>query len=71
MSGKGNCYDNACAENFFHTLKVEMVHGEGLVTREAMRRAVFEYIEIDYNRTRRHSANGYISPLAFESQQVA
>jgi transposase InsO family protein len=71
MSGKGNCYDNACAESFFHTLKVEMVHGEALLTREAMRRAVFEYIEIDYNRTRRHGANGYISPLAFESQQVA
>lgn len=59
MSGKGNCYDNACAESFFHTLKVEMVHGEALLTREAMRRARFEYIEIDYNRTRRHSANGY------------
>lgn len=71
MSGKGNCYDNACAESFFHTLKVEMVHGEPLLTREAMRRAVFEYIEIDYNRTRRHSANGYRSPLAFESQKVA
>ena len=42
-----------------------------MVTREAMRRAVFEYVEIDYNRTKRHSANGYISPLAFESQQVA
>jgi transposase InsO family protein len=71
MSGKGNCYDNACAESFFHTIKVEIVHGESLVTREAMRRAVFEYIEIDYNRTRRHTANGYRSPLAFESQQVA
>ncbi len=71
MSGKGNCYDNACAESFFHTLKVEMVHGESFVTREAMRRAVFEYIEVDYNRTRRHSANGYISPLAFEIKMVA
>jgi len=71
MSGKGNCYDNACAESFFHTLKVEMVHGQSLVSREAMLRAVFEYIEIDYNRTRRHSANGYRSPLAFEAQQVA
>lgn len=59
MSGKGNCYDNACAESFFHTLKVEMVHGEALLTREAMRRARFAYIEIDYHRTRRHSANGY------------
>ena len=71
MSGKGNCYDNAVAESFFHTLKVEMVHGESFATREAMRRAVFEYIEVDYNRTRRHSANGYISPLAFENKMVA
>ena len=71
MSGKGNCYDNACAESFFHTLKVEMVHGESFATREDMRRAVFEYIEVDYNRTRRHSANGYISPVALENKMVA
>jgi len=71
MSGKGNCYDNAVAESFFHTLKVEMVHGESFATREAMRRAVFEYIEVDYNRNRRHSANGHISPLAFENKMVA
>lgn len=71
MSGKGNCYDNACAESFFHTLKVEMVHGEGFASRQALRRAVFEYIEVDYNRNRRHSANGYISPLAFENKMVA
>ena len=71
MSGKGNCYDNACAESLFHTLKVEMVHGEHFATRESMRRAVFEYIEVDYNRSRRHSANGYISPLAFENKMIA
>lgn len=71
MSGKGNCYDNACAESFFHTLKVELVHGESFAARETMRRAVFEYIEVDYNRTRRHSANGYISPMAFETKMVA
>lgn len=71
MSAKGNCYDNACAESFFHSLKVEAVHGERFATREEMRQAVFEYIEVDYNRTRRHSANGYISPTAFEVQQVA
>ncbi len=58
MSGKGNCYDNAVAESFFHTLKVEAVHGESFATREDMRQAVFEYIEVDDNRTRRHSANG-------------
>jgi transposase InsO family protein len=71
MSAKGCCYDNACAESFFHTLKVEAIHGERFATREDMRRTVFEYIEVDYNRTRRHSANGYISPAAFEAQQVA
>ena len=45
MSAKGNCYDNACAESFFHSLKVEAIHGERFDTREAMRQAVFEYIE--------------------------
>jgi putative transposase len=71
MSAKGCCYDNACAESFFHTLKVEVIHGERFTTREIMRQTVFEYIEVDYNRTRRHSANGYISPQAFEALQVA
>ena len=71
MSGTGNCYDNACAESFFHTLKVEAIHGERFPTRQLMRETVFEYIEVDYNRTRRHSANGYLSPEAFEAQQVA
>ena len=71
MSAKGNCYDNACAESFFHSLKVEAIHGEYFATREAMRQTVFEYIEVDYNRTRRHSANGYISPEAFEAKKVA
>ena len=71
MSSTGNCYDNACAESFFHSLKVEAIHGERFETREKMRRVVFEYIEVDYNRTRRHSANGQISPVAFEAKQVA
>ena len=71
MSGKGNCHDNAVAESFFHTLKVEMVHGESFATREDMRQAIFEYIEMDYNRTRRHSANGYISPMVFENKMIA
>ena len=71
MSAKGNCYDNACAESFFHTLKVELIHGERFATREAMRQTVFEYIEIDYNRTRRHSANGYLSPEALEAKLAA
>jgi putative transposase len=71
MSARGCCYDNACAESFFHTLKVEVIHGERFATRGEMRQTVFEYIEVDYNRTRRHSANGYISPEAFEAQRIA
>ena len=71
MSAKGNCYDNACAESFFRSLKEEAIHGERFATKEEMRQSVFEYIEVDYNRIRRHSTNGYISPEAFEAQQVA
>ena len=71
MSAKGNCYDNACAESFFHSLKVEAIHGERITSRDQMRQEVFEYIEVDYNRNRRHSANGYISPEAFEAVKVA
>jgi transposase InsO family protein len=52
-------------------LKVEAIHGESFATREKMRQAVFEYIEVDYNRARRHSAIGYISPMAFEALQHA
>ncbi|ECY3744631.1 IS3 family transposase, partial [Salmonella enterica subsp. enterica serovar Anatum] len=58
MSAKGCCYDNACAESFFHTLKVECIHGEDFASREIMRTTVFNYIECDYNRWRRHSACG-------------
>ena len=61
MSAKGCCYDNACAESFFHTLKVEVIHGERFTTREEMRQTVFEYIEVDYNRTCRDSPNGQTS----------
>jgi transposase InsO family protein len=71
MSAKSNCYDNACAESFFHSLKVEAIHGERFLTREVMRQTVFQYIEVDYNRTRRHSSNGFISPEAFEASKVA
>ncbi len=69
MSAKGNCYDNACAESFFHSMKVEVVHGEKVVSRDKMRQIIFEYIEVDYNRNRRHSANGYISPEALNSNR--
>ena len=67
MSAKGNCYDNACAESFFHSLKVEAIHGERFATREVMRQAVFEYIETDYNPVRLHSNNGFRSPIDFEA----
>ncbi|EOG8945791.1 IS3 family transposase, partial [Klebsiella pneumoniae] len=65
MSAKGCCYDNACAESFFHSLKVECIHGERLISREIMRMTVFNYIECDYNRWRRHSACGGLSPEQF------
>jgi transposase InsO family protein len=68
MSAKGNCYDNACAESFFHSLKVEAIHGERFSSRESMRRTVFEYIETDYNTARLHSTNGFLSPVEFETQ---
>jgi transposase InsO family protein len=66
MSRKGNCWDNAPAESFFATLKKELVHHETYATREAARVSLFDYIEVFYNRERRHSALGYVSPLAFE-----
>ena len=71
MSAKGNCYDNACAESFFHSLKVECIHGERFMSRAHMRETVFEYIETDYNRQRRHSTLGHISPEAFEARMSA
>ncbi|WP_283387236.1 IS3 family transposase, partial [Escherichia coli] len=52
MSAKGCCYDNACVESFFHSLKVECIHGEHFISREIMRATVFNYIECDYNRWR-------------------
>ena len=66
MSGKGNCYDNAVAESFFHTLKTELVYFEDYQTREESRSSIFEYIEVFYNRERRHSALNYLSPVNFE-----
>lgn len=66
MSGKGNCYDNAVAESFFHSLKVESIQGERFKTREEAQQTIFEYIEIYYNKVRRHSTLGYQSPERFE-----
>jgi transposase InsO family protein len=70
MSRKGDCWDNACVESFFHSLKVEAIHDEPIPNREQMRQRVFEYIEIDYNRRRRHSALGYLSPENYEKKLV-
>ena len=66
MSRKGNCWDNAVAESFFHTLKTELIYVEDLNTHEQTQTAVFEYIEVFYNRQRCHSANGYLAPLVYE-----
>lgn len=66
MSRKGNCYDNAFMESFFSTLKRELVHGERYRTREDARLSIFEYVEVFYNRMRRHSALGYKSPEQHE-----
>jgi len=66
MSRRGNCYDNAITESFFHTLKTELIYRSKYKTREEARRSIFEYIEIFYNRKRLHSAIGYRSPVEFE-----
>jgi len=66
MSRKGNCWDNAVAESFFSSLKMELVHEADFATHEQARAAIFEYIEVFYNRKRRHSSLGYVSPVDFE-----
>jgi putative transposase len=65
MSRKGNCWDNAVAESFFHTLKTELVHHEDYRSRTEAKTSIFEYIEVFYNRQRRHSHIGQMAPLAF------
>jgi putative transposase len=66
MSRRGNCWDNAPMESFFASLKKELVHHEDYATREQARASIFEYIEAFYNRVRRHSSRGYVSPDEFE-----
>lgn len=68
MSRKGDCWDNAVVESFFGTLKSELVHRRRFATRLAARTAVFEYIEVFYNRQRRHSYLGYLSPAEYEQR---
>jgi len=68
MSGKGDCYDNAVAESFFATLEFELIMQNDWHTKDDARHAIFRYIETWYNRKRRHSTLGYISPAAYEEQ---
>ena len=69
MSRRGDCWDNAVAESFFATLKVELVHDAAWATRAAARAELFDYLEVFYNGQRRHSALGYLSPRAFEQRR--
>jgi len=71
MSRIGNCYDNAVAESFFSTLKRELVHHEKYKTREEASQSLFEFIEVFYNRQRRHSTLDYRSPAEFEESLIS
>lgn len=66
MSRKGNCWDNAVSESFFHTFKTELAHHIKFRTKQEAKQSTFEYIEVFYNRERMHSANNYLSPAEFE-----
>ncbi len=68
MSKKGDCWDNAVAESFFHTLKVELVHRMKFKTREEAKIKIFEYVELYYNRKRTHSTLKFLSPFEYERQ---
>jgi transposase len=70
MSRRGNCYDNAVVESFFSSLKKERVKRKIYPTREEAKTEIFEYIEVFYNRTRRHSYLNQLSPMAFEQLQT-
>lgn len=66
MSRKGNCWDNAAMESFFRSLKVECVYRQTFKIREKAQLAVFDYIEVFYNRQRKHSTLNYLSPMNYE-----
>jgi len=66
MSRKGNCWDNAPMESFFHSLKTELVMHCDYKSRDQARASLFDYMEVFYNRQRRHSTINYVAPLAFE-----
>ena len=70
MSRRGNCYDNAVAESFFSSLKKERIRRSIYPTREEAKSEIFDYIEVFYNRKRRHSYLNQMSPMAFEKLQI-
>ena len=71
MSRRGNCWDNAPMESFFASLKKELVHHVKYATRAEAKSSLFEYIEVFYNRERRHSALGYVTPTQFEGNEYS
>ncbi len=71
MSRKGNCWDNAPMESFFHTLKTEWVFRFKYTTRQEAKTSLFDYIELFYNRDRRHSALYYMNPCQYELYKMA
>ena len=70
MSSRGSCYDNANIESFWSTLKTELIHRQSLYDLPHARSAIFEYIEIFYNRQRLHSALGYKTPVEYEQNST-
>jgi putative transposase len=71
MSRKGDCWDNAPMESWFHSLKTELVNHGNYKTRMQAKTDIFEYIEVFYNRSRKHSALGYLNPAQYEMINVA
>ncbi len=71
MSRRANCYDNAVVESFFATLEWELIEGSDWATTDAARVAIFDYIECWYNRRRRHSSFGYLSPVEYEQELLS
>ena len=70
MSRKGDCWDNAVSESFFHTLKTELTHHIKFQTRREAQGEIFKFIEVFYNRKRLHSSNGYLSPDDYEAKMA-
>ena len=71
MSRKGNCWDTAVAESFFRSLKTELIYRQRYLTRAQAKQSIFEYIEVFYNRLRRHSHLNYQTPSQFEEIALA